>query len=58
LEKRVRENLIKNHNMAGVDMGDGYKEFLEHTVRFGLNLMLEDENHPILKWYFMKRDKK
>ena len=51
LEIRVRKTLIENHKHSGVNKGDNYENFLEHSVRCGLNFLLEDETHPRLKRY-------
>ena len=51
LEERVRETVRKNHKAANVDMGEGYEAFFEDVVRIGLNMMLNDENHPTMGYY-------
>ncbi len=40
LENCVRENLRKNSNRSGVAEDEGFNNFFEHAVRFGLNSIL------------------
>lgn len=59
LENCMRRTISQNCGAAGVDMDEGFEAFFEDAVRFGLNCMLEDENHPAMKRYLKEmRDKK
>ncbi len=51
LEERVRKSIRLIDEKSGVIINEGYEAFFEHSVRFGLNSMLKNENDPQLKYY-------
>jgi len=59
LEKCMERTILENSVASSLNMGDGYIAFFKDSVRFGLNCMLIDENHPAMKRYLkeMKTNK-
>ena len=54
LEKCVLKTVKANCESSGVDMGNGYEQFLKKFVRIGLNSMLLNKDNPLMKWHLLK----
>ena len=51
LERCARKTLLENHEAAGVKKDEWYYSYLEETARLDLNMMLQDKNDPLMKYY-------
>lgn len=51
LEEKTRNTLIANDKRAGVKMDENYQNYLEYSVRTGINALLSGESDGILLYY-------
>ena len=51
LEEKTRNTLIANDKRAGVKMDENYPNYLEYSVRTGINALLSGESDGILLYY-------
>ncbi|NLW47617.1 MAG: hypothetical protein GXY86_09815 [Firmicutes bacterium] len=51
LEEKTRNTLIANNKRAGVKMNESYQNYLEYSVRTGINTSLSGRGDDILLYY-------